>query len=135
MLKKLFKRTRDVLRQNLKPQENISLAEWEDIVDRYAEAKTFMASRIYTLLQEELKKAEEIVLLNRVHEVREVKVISEVFQKIFTTAKGEQMDELVGQIKFIRDLLKEILSWVVRKESLEKLEAEGKITIERNVQK
>jgi hypothetical protein len=132
MLRKLFRRTRDVMRQNLKPQEHISIEEWEEITDRYADAKRFKSGKVYSLLKEELAHAEELVMLNRIHEVREVKVISEAFQKIFTTPKREQVDEVVGQVKFIRGLLKEIDSWIERKESLEKLEGDNKITIARN---
>jgi CHASE3 domain sensor protein len=87
------------------------------------------------MFQNELKSAEEIVLTNRVHEVREVKVISEFLQKIFTTSKEEQTDELVGQIKFIREFLAEVQSWIDRKVELERMEAAGEITIDRGTRK
>lgn len=127
----MIKRVRDKL-QHYKPQEVISFADWQDITSRFNFAKAFLAedNPASQILREELKNAEEIVITNRVHEVKEVRIIGEI-QKIFTTPKDEQLDELVGQIKFIRGYIAELESWIYRKEELESLEADGKITIRR----
>lgn len=116
-----------------KPQEVVSLTDWEDIERRFAFASQFLdlANPASQILRQELANAEEIVLTNRVHEVREVRIIGEI-QKIFTTPKEEQMNQLVGQILFIRGYLAELQSWIDRKVHLEKLEGIGKVAIRRN---
>lgn len=127
----MIKRVRDNLRK-YKPQEQISFADWKEIEDRFIRATEFMTEDnfLYVLMQTDLKNAEEIVLTNRVHEVKEIRIIGEI-QKIFTTDKREQMDELVGQIKYIRGIFAEMQTWIDYKTELEKLEADGKIIIHR----
>jgi hypothetical protein len=128
----MIKRIRDKIRQ-FKPQEVVAYKDWLDIVDRYNYAFDFMkeTNPAYAIMREDLKDAESIVLENRVHEVKEVHIISDVFQKIFTTEKKVQVDELVGQIKYLRGYFAELQSWIDRKVRLEKLEADGKIIIRR----
>lgn len=128
----MIKRIRDKVRQ-FKPQQKISLEEWEFIEDQWSRATTFLEPNnpAYQILKSDLKEAEDIVLENRVHEVKEVRIIGEI-QKIFTIPKEEQSHELVGQIKYIRSYLAELESWITRKQELEHLESEGKIVIQRN---
>lgn len=127
----MIKRSRDKLR-SYRPQEVVSEEDWKDIEDRYYRASTFMeeSNPAYQILVHELREAEEIVMTNRVHEVKEVRIIGEI-QKIFTTPKQEQLDQLVGQILFIRGYLAELQVWIDRKNQLEKLEADGRVTIRR----
>lgn len=128
----VFKRTRDFIR-NVKPVGQITYEEWQDIVDRYTEAKKFMSDKgkIVALMKEDLKNAEDVVLENRFHEVREERTIIDTLKKIFIVPKEEQLNELVGQVKLLRGYLKEIQSWIDRKEKLEKDEADGRIIIQR----
>lgn len=130
--KKTFKRTRDVLRRKM-PVGRISYEEWKDVESRYTFATGFLADEnpVYNLLVDGLKKAEDIVLENRLHEVREVKKISDNLKKIFITPKQEQLDELVGQVKLINNILNEVKFWKSYKEELERLEGLGKINIDR----
>ena len=118
-----------------KPQEVVSHEDWEDILNRFAFASAFLepTNPASQILKEELRQAEEIVLTNRVHEVKEVRLIGEI-QKIFTTPKEEQMNELVGSIKTIRNYLQELQSWIDRKVELESQEANGKVAIRRREQ-
>lgn len=127
-----IKRVRDKLR-NYKPQEVISYEDWTDIESRFNFASAFLKedNPAYLILKTDLDDAREIVLHNRVHEVKEVRIIGEI-QKIFTTDKKEQMDELVGQIKYIEGFLSELQSWVDRKVGLEHMEAAGTVVIRRN---
>lgn len=127
----IFKRTRDFIR-NVKPVGHVSYEEWQDIVERYSEAKKFLSSKgkIISLMRDDLKNAENIVLENRVHEVQEERSF-ETFKKVFITPKEEQLNELVGQIKLLRGYIKELESWIERKETLERQEADGKIIIHR----
>ncbi len=129
----MIQRVRDVVR-NIRPQETISYEEWQDIMDRFARATQFLDEKnpIYITFQEDLKNAENIVLENRIHEVQEVKTITKAFKKIFLTPREEQLNELVGQVKYLRGILAEINSWITRKEELEKQEADGRITIDRD---
>lgn len=127
-----IKRIRDKLR-TFKPQEVISYETWVDIEDRAAQAEEFMkeGNFLSSMLESELKEAEEIVLTNRVHKVKEVRLLGDI-QKIFTTEKKVQLDELVGQIKFIRGFLAEARGWIQRKAELESLESNGKVIIRRS---
>lgn len=127
----MIKRTRDKLRQ-FRPQEVVSFQDWQDILNRFAFASQFLAedNPAAMIMRHDLQEAEEIILTNRVHDVKEVRIIGEI-QKIFSTNKEEQLNELVGQVKYIRGYLAELQSWIDRKVQLEKLEADGKIVIRR----
>lgn len=129
----MLKRVRDKV-QNFKPQESVSYEEWEDIKSRNAVAKKFISefNPIYILIQESLKNSEDMILENRIREVREIHKITDTFKKIFITSKKIQDDEIIGQIKFIRSLLAEVQFWIDRMESLEKREADGKAIIDRD---
>jgi hypothetical protein len=129
----VLKRVRDKV-QNFKPQESVSYEEWEDIKSRNAVAKKFISefNPIYILIQESLKNSEDMILENRIREVREIHKITDTFKKIFITSKKIQDDEIIGQIKFIRSLLAEVQFWIDRMESLEKREADGKAIIDRD---
>ena len=128
----MVKRIRDRIAQ-FRPQEVISYADWTDIMDRYNYAYEFLKENnpMSTLMRFDLEEAKTIIMENRVHEVKEVHIVSDALQKIFTTGKKEQIDELVGELKYIKGFLGELQSWVERKEKLEKLEAAGKIIIRR----
>ena len=127
-----IKRVRDKLR-NYRPQEVVSYDDWKDIEDRYNFAITLLKedNPAYLILKTDLEEAREILIHNRVHEVREVRIIGEI-QKIFTTDKREQENELVGQIKYIEGYLAELNSWIARKVELEHMEAAGKVVIRRS---
>lgn len=127
----MIKRIRDKVR-NFRPQEIISYADWTDIENRFIFASEFLKPEnpAYQILKTDLEEAREIVLHNRVHDVKEVRIIGEI-QKIFSTPREEQMDELVGQIKYIEGYLAELQAWVDRKLSLEALEGAGKVAIRR----
>lgn len=128
----MIKRVRDKL-SSFKPQDVISADQWQKIEENFARASQFMTEEnpVYQIFLNELKEAERIVLENRIHEVREIRFISEIMQKIFVTPREEQLNELVGQIKFIRGFLAELQSWIDSKKNLERLEADGKIIIRR----
>jgi len=130
----VVKRIRDKIR-NFKPQEVISYNEWQDITARFVHASEILKTDnpAYQILISDLENAEDMVLTNRVREVKEVKIIGDI-QRIFSTPKEEQMNELVGQIKYIRAYIAELTSWVDRQISLEHMEAEGKIIIRRTQQ-
>ena len=132
----MLKRVRDKI-QAFKPIERVRIEDWEDIKDRASVAEKLLKedNPALIVLQETLKNAEDSILENRIRKVQEVYTITDSFKKIFTTSKKLQDDELVGQIKFIRSFLAELESWVIRKKELEKLEAEGKVEIERNDEK
>lgn len=128
----MIKRVRDKLR-NFRPQEVVSYEDWTDIENRYSFAVTLLKedNPAYQILITDLNEAREILIHNRVHEVKEVRIIGEI-QKIFTTDKREQENELVGQIKYIEGYLAELQSWIDRKVQLEHEEAAGRIVIRRS---
>lgn len=127
-----IKRVRDKLRLP-KPTEQISFADWQQIEDRFVQATQFMLEgyQPYEIMKAELREAEEMILTNRIHEVKEIRIIGEI-QKIFTHDKREQIDEVVGQVKFIRGFLAEMQTWIDYKKELERLEADGKLIIHRD---
>lgn len=129
----MLNRVRDKI-HNFKPIGQISNEEWQDIETKYGIAKAFLDEKnpIFILLKEALKSAEDMILENRVREVRDIHKISKDFKKIFITPKKIQDDELVGQIKVIRTLLAEIQSWMDRHNEAEQMEADGKIQIQRS---
>lgn len=128
----MFKRTRDVKRR-AKVYGKISYEEWQEVENRYAYAKGFMSKTnpLYLLLKEDLQNAKDIILENRIKEVREENQITEAFKKVFIFSKKVQTDELIGQYKYVKDLLDELQSWIDIKEEFEKQEADGKLIIER----
>lgn len=129
-------RLRDIKRY-IKPQQEITFEEWELVMDKYNQAQAFLSeeSFIHQIMLEDLEKVKTIIFENRVHEVHENKKITDNFRKIFITSKQEQVDELVGQVKYIQGILDTVKSWIEMKEELEAMEAQGKITIERNAEK
>lgn len=120
--------------RSIRPQQTISYQDWIQIEDRAKTATLFMkkTNPLYIMMQNDLKEVETIVLENRVHEVREVRVLNELLQKVFVTPKQEQLDEVIGQIKYLRLFFSEMESWIYTKKDLEKQEAEGRIIIERD---
>jgi hypothetical protein len=120
-------------KRNFKPQQNITFEEWTNISDRALTAKNFLkdTNPIYLAMKESVDYAKKLVLENRIHEVREEHTISENLKKIFVTPQKVQVDELVGQIKFVEDLFSELNSWIDLKKELEKKEADGSIVIDR----
>lgn len=133
MATKPIRRIRDQKRY-LRPQQIISFEEWENISSRASYAKQFLKedNPIYATMKQSLVDAENMILENRVREVKEVHVISETLQKIFTTPKEIQDDEIVGQLKFIRTFLSELQTWIDFKVEIEKKEAEGVVSIQRS---
>lgn len=127
----MIQRVRDKVR-SFKPQQVISFKDWSIINDKAAKASRFLSEDnvLYQTLIAELKSAQDIILENRVHEVREIRIIGEI-QKIFITGREEQMNELVGQVKFIKNFLAELQSWIDLKNQLQKQEADGSIIIRR----
>lgn len=128
----MIKRVRDKL-QTYRPKEVVSYEDWKDIEDRHNFASLLLKedNPAYLILKNDLEEAREILIHNRIHEVREVRLIGEI-QKIFTTDKREQENELVGQIKYIEGYLAELNSWIARKVELEHMEAAGKVIIRRS---
>lgn len=126
----MIKRIRD-LTKRVRPVQNISQPVWEDIEKRALIAEQIKSSPAYDLLLENLNKAKDIVLENRVHEVQEHRTISKGLKKVFITPREEQLNELSGQIKFINLFMREIDQWINRKRDFEKMESEGSVTIER----
>jgi len=136
MASPMIKRVRDRIRQ-IRPREFISYKEWTVIEGEFNHASLFMKldNPLYTMMISDLREAEAIIIQNRVHEVREVHIITDVFQKIFIKEKKVQIDELVGQIKYIRAFIADLNDKIDRKVRLERLEAEGKVVINRNQEK
>lgn len=132
----MINRVRDGKRY-FKPQQKISFAEWEDIHERAAFSKAFFRSgnSVRELMEINLKEVEDMILENRIKEVHEEHTMSDVLKKIFITSRQVQVDEVTGQLKYIRSFLAEIKSWMDFEAELLRLEASGKISIERNTEK
>lgn len=125
-------RIRDAKR-NQKPLQKVAFADWTQISDRALEAEQFFkGGYINSMIIDSLKDAEDAIITNRVKEVKEITIISAAYKKIFTTPKKIQDDELVGQIKFIRQFLQELKTQIDYRDELLKKEANGEIAIERN---
>lgn len=129
----MIQRMRDVKR-GLRPQGKVLKDEWDQVISRFNYATRVMEdqSPLLALMQADLEKARQIVLENRVHEVQEIRTITKSLKKIFTTPREEQLNELVGQIKYIQSFLREMKTWIDHKEELERLEGLGVIQIERD---
>lgn len=139
MVKKKFvpktaiQRIRDAKRFS-KPQETVSAQKWEDIETKAILAKKFMSDDniLFLLMQDSLKQAEDMILENRVREVREEHMITDFLKKTFVTPKKIQDDEIVGRIKFIREFLGTLEGWIQEREDREKEESVGVIAIQRD---
>jgi hypothetical protein len=134
-------RTRDGKRY-FKPQQKITFEDWEDISDKATRAELFFKEDniFYITMKSDLEEAKRIVYENRILEVHEEvtvttqeseKGIIPQLRKIFIKPRKMQLDELVGQIKYISSYLAEAQSWLDLKIDLEKQEAAGTVTIER----
>jgi hypothetical protein len=132
----VYVRVRDVIRNNFKPQGEISFAEWQGISDRFAYAKKFMSETnpIFVTMKAQLKKLEDDILENKLEEKHrfEFNLNAGVIKEMFITPKKVQEDEAVGQIKYLRDFFREMEFWVFVKEDYEKQEADGKLIIHRD---
>ena len=115
----MIKRIRDVVR-GTKPLERISQEDWDDIQSRANKAREFMSSEnpIFLLLEEALSSASTIIIEDRIHDVSEERTITKNFKKIFFTPKEDQVKELVGQVKFIKDIKAELNIWIVREQDI-----------------
>jgi hypothetical protein len=125
-----IKRIRDRIR-GFKPQAEVSYDEWQQIEENAAQAAAFEKTIIFQMLQDDLQKATDIVVQNRVLEVHEEHTITETLKKVFITPSKVQADELVGQIKYIKGILDQVTVWVTTKSNLEAEEAAGRIVIHR----
>jgi hypothetical protein len=127
-----IKRIRDAVRYQ-KPLQKINYEEWKQIEDRAAQAELFLneENELYKTMVADLEEAQRVILENRIHEVKEVRFFGEI-QKIFTTDKQEQINELVGQYKYIKSFLAEMKTWIDFKRELEKKEGDGQILIQRD---
>lgn len=132
----MIKRVRDKIR-TFKPQQVISNEDWEDVQNRAKYAKLFLRkdNPMYVIITHDLKDAENMLLENRIHEVREIHHVTDTLQKLFITPRKEQMDEVVGQIKYLRGFIAELQSWIHREEELEKMDAAGVVSIIRSKEK
>lgn len=144
---KPIQRIRDAVRY-VKPQQKIGFQEWQQIEERARQAEIFMndSNEIYKLMLADLENSKDIILENRIREVHEesvittkvetteqggVSVIPEMLKR-FITPRKVQVDELVGQYKYLKSFLAEMKTWIDFRDELVKREADGQITIERN---
>lgn len=129
-------RVRDVIRNNFKPQGEMSFEEWKIVADRFAYAKKFMSDTnpIYVEMKVQLEEAERDILENRLREVHnfDFNSYTGAIQRMFLTPKKLQDDETVGQIKFLRHFFAKLQSWITEKENYEKQEADGRLIIHRD---
>ena len=126
----MIQRIRDKAR-SYRPQQKISYKDWVIVSGMAQQAEVFKTNKFYQSMKDNLKDAESAVLENRIKEVREITKISDTFSKIFTTDREIQVNETVGRVKFIRFMLNEIEVAIKRKADLERKEADGLITIQR----
>ena len=111
--------------------EHFSSEEWEKITYNAIAAEKFFKSDICKVMERDLKAAKELVYTNRVHEEREVHVVTALFQRIITIPRKEKLDELVGEIKYIKGIFSDMQGYIDERKNKEKMESEGKIAIDR----
>jgi hypothetical protein len=117
-------------------KQHITVEQWEEIEDRASAATYFLTNKRFTFLvnylNNALKEIETIILTNRVQAVHEEMTISDKLKRIFITPKQVQLDELVGQYKFITQFLDFVKFTAQQKEELERQASLGKVIIERS---
>jgi len=116
--------------------KTVSKEQWEEaerkakLADKILHSKEFADIPAYLKVAEE--QAKEMILTNRIKEVREEVTIAETLKKVFITPKKVQEDEIIGTIKFIRQFVTELQSWIEQKNELLNAEDKGRIQIERS---
>jgi hypothetical protein len=128
----MLQRIRDA-KKYLKRQGHISFEEWQEIENRYAHAKDFFSETnpSFRIMRDDLKNAEDIIIENRLREVHDITQVTDTLRKVFITDRKLQLDELTGQVKYLRGFFREMQSWIDMKMDAERDEADGKLTIDR----
>lgn len=95
-----------------------------DLVKEESEAaKELLESERFKFFREYFENAQssirDMILENRVNEVREILSVSKKLKRMFITPKKVQVDELVGQYKFIKTFLDDLLTTANMKSELD----------------
>lgn len=81
------------------------------------------------MLDNQLKYAEETVLNNTIREFQEVVPISEKITRIFKTPKKQQVDELAGQYKLIKQQYADLEFYATEYDMLSKAVTDKEVII------
>jgi hypothetical protein len=128
----MFKRTRDKIPQTRK--KTIQPQVWQEIQDRADCADAILNGKkfkhFWGMVEQSKSYATETILYNRVLDTKEVHSVSDNFKKIFFTPKQVQVDELVGQIKLIKQLEDTLQGWLQTKRDFEAKMESGEVEVE-----
>jgi len=107
--------------------------EYDQIIEQAREAKAILESQGFAFFREYLDNSltsiEEAILDGTVRDVTECTTIGQTVKEFFTPKK-EQVQQLVGQRKFIKKLLADLQSFVDMKEDLQEGIENKTITVE-----
>lgn len=112
----------------------ISKQEYDLVLDQSAVASDILEGERFKFIREYFKVAldyiESSILNNTIKAVDERVTITESIVRIFKTPKKTQVDEMVGQYKFIKKFLTDLQSYKNLKEELEAQIAEDKVIVD-----
>lgn len=121
------------------PKTIITAEEWETIESQAKAAEAILTQKRFKFFIDYLTQAqseiERMIWNGTIREVREEMTISETLKKVFITPKKEQVQELIGQHKFIGQMLSFLNNAILSKKEAEELEEKHRLTIEKNYDK
>lgn len=111
----------------------INQKEVDQITSQAAAASEILEDERFQFLRDYLKNAtdytEKSILENTIKDVREIVTISEKLSRLFFTPKKQQIDELVGQYKFIKQFFNDLQQVVMIKRELDEALIKGTVKV------
>ena len=130
----------DLIRSKFNSQkQKISAKEWDQIDSAAKSAELLLTNKKFSFFMEYLdtakKDIERVILNNTVRDVTEELTVSETLKKKFFKPKKEEIAELSGKYQLITQQLDFLNRTVQIKKEAEELEMQGKLIIERSIEK
>jgi hypothetical protein len=115
------------------PKQIVSKEKYDETENLARVAKEFLEEErfqiVRDLLTNQLNYIESSILNNSITDARECVTITDKIKQTFFRPKKEQIDELVGQYKLIKDFFASLDYYVNSLATLEKAVEEGKVIV------
>jgi hypothetical protein len=119
------------------PKKIVSKEKYDETENLARVAREFLEEErfqiVRDLLNNQLNYIESSILNNSITDARECVTITDKIKKTFFRPKKEQIDELVGQYKLIKDFFASLNYYVNNLTALEKAVEEGEVIVETKV--
>ena len=112
----------------------ISKEEYKEVLSQAAVASGILEDERFKFLRDYFNNAsayvENSILQNTIHDVREIVTLSDKLTRLFFTPKQLQVDEMVGQYKFIKKFFEDLNQFIKIKDDVEEAIAKGTVKID-----